>query len=53
MIDDMIVELIDQVGLGVGAACRAVGRPRATHHRRTSPRVKPRPRARGNTTPAL
>ncbi len=41
MIDDTIVELTDQVGLGVGAVCRAVGRPRATHHRRTSPRYGP------------
>ncbi|TVR25576.1 MAG: hypothetical protein EA387_03665 [Nitriliruptor sp.] len=36
MIDDTITELTDDIGLGVGAACQAVGRPRATHHRRTS-----------------
>jgi putative transposase len=35
MIDDTIIELTDQVGIGIGAACTAVGRPRATHHRRT------------------
>ena len=37
MIDDTIVELTDEVGLGIGAACTAVGRPRSSHHRRTSP----------------
>ena len=41
MIDDTIIELTNDIGLGVGAACRAVGRPRATHHRRTSPRHGP------------
>lgn len=34
MIDDTIIVLTDEVGLGVGAACQAVGRPRASHHRR-------------------
>ena len=37
MIDDTIVELTDEVGLGIGAACTAVGRPRSSHYRRTSP----------------
>ena len=37
MIDDTILELTNDIGIGVGAACKAVGRPRATHHRRTSP----------------
>ena len=41
MIDDTIVELTDDIGLGIGAACKAVGRPRATHHRRTSPKYGP------------
>jgi len=41
MIDDTILELTDDVGLGIGAACEAVGRPRATHHRRTSPKHGP------------
>ena len=41
MIDDTIVELTDEVGLGIVAACSAVGRPRASHHRRTSPQYGP------------
>jgi putative transposase len=35
MIDDAIVELTD-AGVGIGAACAAVGRPRSSHHRRTT-----------------
>ena len=34
MIDDAIAELTPVVG--VGAACKAVGRPRASHHRRVT-----------------
>ena len=41
MIDDTIAELTDEVGIGVGAACQAVGRPRSTHHRHTHPRHGP------------
>ncbi len=41
MIDATIVELTDDLGLGIGAACAAVGRPRVTRHRRTSPRLGP------------
>ena len=37
MIDDTIIELTDDIGIGVGDACKAVGRPRSSHHRRTSP----------------
>jgi putative transposase len=35
MIDDAIVELTE-AGVGIGAACAAVGRPRSSHHRRTT-----------------
>jgi len=41
MIDDTIIELTDRVGIGIGAACKAVGRPRATHHRRVTRRHGP------------
>jgi len=37
MIDDAIAELTGEVG--VVAACKAVGRPRSSHHRRTRPPV--------------
>jgi hypothetical protein len=54
MIDDTIIELTEQVGIGIGAACKAVGRPRATHHRRTSrrhgPPVPPASRNRESST---
>ena len=53
MIDDAIVELTD-AGLGIGAACDAVGRPRSSHHRRATrpygPPAPPRPR-RGQRQP--
>lgn len=45
MIDDAIVELTG-AGVGVGAACAAVGRPRSSHHHRmTRPHGPPAPPA--------
>jgi putative transposase len=47
MIDDAIVELTGaDIGVSVEAACKAVGRPRSSHYRRTRPRHgPPAPRA--------
>ncbi len=46
MIDDAIGELTDEVGVGVGAGCKAVGRSRSTHYRRVArPHGPPAPPA--------
>jgi putative transposase len=51
MIGEAIDELTDEIGVGLGAACTAVGRPRSSHYRWTHPMQGPPASRKGQAQP--